>query len=354
MKHIVFTGGGTAGHVTPNIALFPSVKEAGYEISYIGSYEGIEKELITAQGVTYYGISSGKLRRYFDPKNFSDPFKVVKGYFQAKKLLKKIKPNIVFSKGGFVSVPVVLAAKHCKIPCIIHESDITPGLANKLAIPSATKVCANFPETLNYLPKEKAVLTGSPIRKELFTGNKIKGLDFCGFTANKPVLLVIGGSTGAAAVNNAIRDLLPTLLQKFQIIHLCGKGKTDESYNDRAGYVQYEYINEELKDLFAAADVIVSRAGANAICELLTLKKPNVLIPLSAAASRGDQILNAESFERQGFSYVLKEEDVTNETLLSAITEVYENRESFVAAMNESKLNHAIETITSMIVELSK
>ena len=257
-------------------------------------------------------------------------------------------------KGGFVSVPVVLAAKHCKIPCIIHESDITPGLANKLAIPSATKVCANFPETLNYLPKEKAVLTGSPIRKELFTGNKIKGLDFCGFTANKPVLLVIGGSTGAAAVNNAIRDLLPTLLQKFQIIHLCGKGKTDESYNDRAGYVQYEYINEELKDLFAAADVIVSRAGANAICELLALKKPNVLIPLSAAASRGDQILNAESFERQGFSYVLKEEDVTNETLLSAITEVYENRESFVAAMNESKLNHAIETITSMIVELSK
>ena len=354
MKHIVFTGGGTAGHVTPNIALFPAVKEAGYEISYIGSYEGIEKELITGQGVTYYGISSGKLRRYFDPKNFSDPFKVVKGYFQAKKLLKKMKPNIVFSKGGFVSVPVVLAAKRCKIPCIIHESDITPGLANKLAIPSATKVCANFPETLNYLPKEKAVLTGSPIRKELFTGNKIKGLDFCGFTANKPVLLVIGGSTGAASVNNAVRDLLPTLLQQFQVIHLCGKGKTDEAFNGREGYVQFEYINKELKDLFAAADVIVSRAGANAICELLALKKPNVLIPLSAAASRGDQILNAESFERQGFSYVLKEEDVTNETLLAAINEVYENREKYVAAMEESKLNSAIETITEMIKTLSK
>lgn len=354
MKHIVFTGGGTAGHVTPNIALFPAVKEAGYEISYIGSYEGIEKELITGQGVTYYGISSGKFRRYFSWKNFSDPFQVVKGYFQAKKLLKKLKPNIVFSKGGFVSVPVVMAAKKCKIPCIIHESDITPGLANKLAIPSATKVCANFPETLNYLPKEKAVLTGSPIRKELFTGNKIKGLDFCGFTANKPVLLVIGGSTGAASVNNAIRDLLPTLLQQFQVIHLCGKGKTDESFHGREGYVQFEYINKELKDLFAAADVIVSRAGANAICELLALKKPNILIPLSAAASRGDQILNAESFERQGFSYVLKEEDVTNETLLSAVNEVYENREKYVAAMNESKLNHAIETITEMITTLSK
>jgi len=188
----------------------------------------------------------------------------------------------------------------------------------------------------------------------LFTGNKIKGLDFCGFTANKPVLLVIGGSTGAAAVNNAIRDLLPTLLQKFQIIHLCGKGKTDESFNGREGYVQFEYINKELKDLFAAADVIVSRAGANAICELLALKKPNILIPLSAAASRGDQILNAESFERQGFSYVLKEEDVTNETLLSAVNEVFENREKYVAAMNESKLNSAIETITEMIRTLSK
>lgn len=354
MKHIVFTGGGTAGHVTPNIALFPAVKEAGYEISYIGSYEGIEKELITGQGVTYYGISSGKLRRYFDPKNFSDPFKVIKGYVQAKKLLKKLNPNIVFSKGGFVSVPVVMAAKRCKIPCIIHESDITPGLANRLAIPSATKVCANFPETLNYLPAEKAVLTGSPIRKELFSGNKLKGLDLCGFTANKPVLLVIGGSTGAAAVNAAIRDLLPTLLQQFQVVHLCGKGKTDAAYDGRDGYIQFEYIDKELKDLFAAADVIVSRAGANAICELLALKKPNILIPLSAAASRGDQILNAESFERQGFSYVLKEEDVTNETLLSAVKEVFEHREKYVAAMNESNLNQAIETITEMIRTLSK
>ena len=354
MKHIVFTGGGTAGHVTPNIALFPSVKEAGYEISYIGSYEGIEKELITGQGIKYYGISSGKLRRYFDLKNLSDPFKVVKGYFEAKKLLKQLNPSIVFSKGGFVSVPVVLAAKARKIPCIIHESDITPGLANKLAIPSATKVCANFPETLNYLPKEKAVLTGSPIRGELFSGNKIKGLDFCGFTANKPVLLVIGGSTGASSVNHAVREMLPTLLQQFQVIHLCGKGKTDEFYNGREGYVQFEYINKELKDLFAAADIIISRAGANAICELLALRKPNILIPLSAAASRGDQILNAASFEHQGFSYVLKEEDVTNETLLRAVNEVYENREKYVTAMNESNLNNAIETITEMIVKLSK
>lgn len=353
MKKIVFTGGGTAGHVTPNIALFPAVRAAGYEISYIGSYNGIEKDLIAKQGIVYYGISSGKLRRYFDVKNFSDPFKVMKGYFQAKKLLKKIRPNVVFSKGGFVSVPVVLAAKSCKIPCIIHESDLTPGLANRLAIPSATKVCANFPETLAYLPKGKAVLTGTPIREELYAGNKIKGLDFCGFTANRPVLLVVGGSTGAAALNTAVRNLLPTLLQEFQVIHLCGKGKRDDSVKSTKGYVQYEYINEELKDLFAAADVIVSRAGANAICELLALRKPHILIPLSAAASRGDQILNAESFERQGFSYVLKEEELTNETLLFAIHEVFDNRAKYIQAMQESKLNQAIETITQMIVEIS-
>lgn len=353
MKKIVFTGGGTAGHVTPNIALFPAVRAAGYEISYIGSYNGIEKDLIAKQGIVYYGISSGKFRRYFDVKNFSDPFKVMKGYFQAKKLLKKLRPDVVFSKGGFVSVPVVLAAKSCKIPCIIHESDITPGLANRLAIPSATKVCANFPETLAYLPKGKAVLTGTPIREELYAGNKIKGLDFCGFTANRPVLLVVGGSTGAAALNTAVRNLLPTLLQEFQVIHLCGKGKRDDSVKSTKGYVQYEYINEELKDLFAAADVIVSRAGANAICELLALRKPHILIPLSAAASRGDQILNAESFERQGFSYVLKEEELTNETLLFAIHEVFDNRAKYIQAMQESKLNQAIETITQMIVEIS-
>ena len=188
MKKIVMTGGGTAGHVTPNIALMPALRKEGFEISYIGSYDGIEKRLIEEQGVPYYGISSGKLRRYFNPKNFSDPFRVIKGYGQSIKLLKKIKPDVVFSKGGFVSVPVVLAAKFCRIPAIIHESDITPGLANKLAIPGAVKVCCNFPETLNYLPKEKAVLTGSPIRQELLKGSADAGRTYCKFPeASKPV-----------------------------------------------------------------------------------------------------------------------------------------------------------------------
>jgi UDP-N-acetylglucosamine--N-acetylmuramyl-(pentapeptide) pyrophosphoryl-undecaprenol N-acetylglucosamine transferase len=330
------------------------LEERGYDISYIGSYDGIEKGLIEAAGVTYYGISSGKLRRYFDLKNFSDPFKVLKGFFEAKRLLKNIKPDVVFSKGGFVAVPVVLAAKTRRIPCVIHEYDITPGLANKICIPMAKKICANFPETMKYLPEGKAVLTGTPIREELFKGSKIAGLDFCGFTANKPVIMIVGGSTGAAALNRAVRDLLPTLLRDYQIIHLCGKGKAAEEYNNAEGYRQFEYISKEMKDLFAAADLVISRAGANSICELLALRKPHILIPLSAAASRGDQILNAESFEHQGFSYVLPEENLTNDTLLRAINYVTENRKSYIDAMEKSKLNEAISTVLGLLESVAK
>ena len=249
MKKIVLTGGGTAGHVTPNIALIPELKKQGYSISYIGSYEGIERKLIADLDIPYYPISSGKLRRYIDIKNLSDPFKVIKGLHQARKLLKKIKPDVVFSKGGFVSVPVVLAAKSRKIPCVIHESDMTPGLANKICIPCANRVCTNFPETIKHLPPQKAVLTGSPIREELFHGDKEKGLAFCGFTDEKPTLLIIGGSLGAVAVNTAVRSILPKLLEKFQIIHLCGKGKLDESLNGTKGYVQYEYIRQKRENI---------------------------------------------------------------------------------------------------------
>lgn len=351
MKHIVLTGGGTAGHVTPNIALIPRLRELGYNISYIGSYEGIEKKLIEELGIPYYGISSGKLRRYFDPKNFSDPFRVLKGFSEAKKLLKQLQPDVVFSKGGFVTVPVVIAAKRRKIPAIIHESDMTPGLANKLCIPSAAKVCCNFPETVNSLPKDKAVLTGTPIRQELLEGNADAAAEFCGFTREKPVLMVIGGSLGAASVNENIRKILPELLKDFQVIHLCGKGKTDESLNQTNGYVQFEYIKKELADLFALADIVISRAGANAICELHALKKPNLLIPLSANASRGDQILNARSFQRQGYSMVLEEEEITEETLLNSIRELYQNRQSYIDTMAKSQTMDSISQITSLIEE---
>lgn len=352
MKRIILTGGGTAGHVTPNIALIPALQTLGYDIHYIGSYDGIEKKLIEEQGIPYYGIASGKLRRYFDPKNFTDPFKVLKGYSQSVRLLKKIQPDIIFSKGGFVSVPVVIAAKKCKIPAVIHESDMTPGLANKLAIPSATKVCCNFPETLKYLPKEKAVLTGSPIRRELLEGNKNAGLRFCGFSSKLPVIMVIGGSLGSVTVNEAVRTLLPQLTKSFQIIHICGKDKADPSFRNTPNYIQFEFVKKELSDLFALADLVISRAGANAICELLALRKPNILIPLSEKASRGDQILNARSFEKQGFSILLEEETLKPEVLLSKINHLYQHRSSYIHAMEQSTQTNAIEKITGIIQEL--
>ena len=351
MKRIVLTGGGTAGHVTPNIALLPSLQEAGYEIAYMGSYDGIEKKLIGDFDIPYTGISTGKFRRYFDPKNLSDPFRVLKGFTEARKYLKQFKPDVVFSKGGFVSVPVVRAAASLGIPCIIHESDMTPGLANKLCIPVASKVCCNFPETLKLLPENKAVLTGSPIRAELAKGNKIAGLDMCGFTANKPVIMVVGGSLGAANVNSAVREALPELLKDFQVVHLCGKGKMDNLLLNTSGYKQFEYIKAELKDLFAMADIVISRAGANAICELLALKKPNILIPLPAASSRGDQILNAKSFESQGFSIVISEDDLTTDLLVDKVHELYFTRQTFVDNMGRSAQLDSISTIMGLINE---
>lgn len=351
MKKIILTGGGTAGHVTPNLALCPELKKNGFEINYIGSYNGMEKDLVEKSGIPYYGISSGKLRRYFDLKNFTDPFRVMKGYFEARHLIKKLKPDVVFSKGGFVAVPVVMAASHAGIPVISHESDMTPGLANKLSLAFCTKICCNFPETLQYLPEDKAILTGCPIREELLTGNKESGLKLTGFNSSKPVLLVMGGSLGSVKVNQAVRSILPDLLKDYQIVHLCGKGNLDETLTSMPGYVQYEYMSEPLKHLFAMADIIISRAGANAICELLALQKPALLIPLSAAASRGDQILNAKSFKKQGFSDVLEEEDVTPETLYQAVSSLYENRETYIQAMKNSNQSNAVLRVVSLIKE---
>ena len=353
MKKIILTGGGTAGHVTPNIALIPSLKELDYDIEYIGSYEGIEKSLIEDIGIPYHAIASGKLRRYFSLQNFTDPFRVLKGFFQANRLIRSIKPDVVFSKGGFVSVPVVIAAGRNHVPVIIHESDMTPGLANRLCFKSAKRICCNFPETLSLLPSGKAVLSGSPIRHELLEGSREAGLEFSGLTGNKPVIMVIGGSLGAANVNTIIRRNLNVLLEKYDIIHLTGKGKADDSLGDRPGYIQYEYIKDELKDLFALSDIVISRAGANAICELLALRKPNLLIPLPSGSSRGDQLLNAESFRKQGYSMVLTEEELTDGSFLNMVDELFKNRKGYMEAMANSSQNDAINTIISLIRDLS-
>lgn len=349
MKKIVLTGGGTAGHVTPNIALIPRLRESGYDIYYMGSYDGIEKRLIGDFDIPYYGIATGKFRRYFDPKNFTDPFRVIKGYREARKILKEIRPDVVFSKGGFVSVPVVRAAASLHIPCIIHESDMTPGLANKLCIPASVKICCNFPETLSMLPEGKAVLTGSPIRRELAQGNRVSALDLCSFTANKPVVMVIGGSSGAASINQTVRQALPKLLTDFQVVHLCGRDKVDNLLLKVEGYKQFEYLKNELKDVFAMADVVISRAGANAICELLALHKPNLLIPLPSSSSRGDQLLNARSFEAQGFSIVIDEDYLTENLLVEKVQELYCSRQVYIDNMKQCQQKDAIETIVSLI-----
>ncbi len=354
MKRIVLTGGGTAGHVTPNIALIPRLKEEGYEISYIGSHDGIEQQLITELDIPYYGISSGKFRRYLSIKNLSDPFKVVKGISEAKKLLKDLEPDIIFSKGGFVAVPVVRAAKSLGIPVIIHESDMTPGLANRLCIPTASAVCCNFPETKEYLPADKAVVTGTPIRSELMEGDPAFARRYCGFTDDKPVIMVMGGSLGSVILNNAVRESLNELLASFNIIHLCGKEKLDTALLDIPGYRQYEYVKKELTHMFALADILISRAGANAISEICALSKPNLLIPLSAKASRGDQVLNARSFEKQGFSMVLEEEDLTPESFRTAVFSLYENRQQYIDAMNSSPNTDSVSVILELIHRYEK
>ena len=354
MKKIVLTGGGTAGHVTPNIALIPYLKQEGYEIYYIGSKGGMEEELIKKCGIPYYGISSGKLRRYFDKKNFSDIFKVIKGIFQAKHLIHKIKPDVVFSKGGFVAVPVVIGAHMNKVNVVCHESDITPGLANKLAMPFAKAVCTTFPEAVKHIKDNKGIYTGTPIRDMLFTGSREKGLKLCDFSGNKPVMLIMGGSQGSVKVNNSIRELLNKLLPKYDIVHLCGKGNLDESLKDRAGYKQFEYISDELPDIFAMSDFVVSRAGSNAICEFLALHKPMLLIPLGKNASRGDQILNAQSFKKQGFAEVIDEEKMTKGSLFDAINKVYDNRETYIENMKNSKASEGNKAVIEIIKAATK
>ena len=355
MRKIILTGGGTAGHCVPNLALIPALREKGFEIKYIGSYEGIERKLVENEGIPYFGISSGKLRRYFDLKNLSDPFRVIKGFGEALSILKKEKPDIVFSKGGFVSVPVVRAAGLLRIPVIIHESDMTPGLANKLSFGAATHVCCSFKKTLDYLPKGKGVFTGSPIRPGLLKGDRLCARSFTGIReGDYTTLMVIGGSLGAQHVNEAVRSVLPKILDEYNVIHLCGKGKLDPTLNHMDGYVQYDYVNRELADLFALSDIVISRAGANAIFEILALKKPNILIPLPSGSSRGDQILNAEAFEKAGYSYVLRDEALSDDALIKALNHVKDHRLEYLDAMEYAAESNAVDKICSLIEDCAK
>lgn len=354
MKKIVLTGGGTAGHVTPNLALIPRLKADGWEIHYIGGANSPEQQLISqVEGVTFHTVSVGKLRRYFDPKNFTDPFRVIRGVRQATGIIRRLKPDVVFSKGGFVSVPVVYGAKFNGVPVVIHESDMTPGLANKLCAPIAKVECCTFPEAVKYT-KGKGVHTGTPIRPELLAGSREAGLRRFGFNDSRPVLMVMGGSTGAQAINQALRLALPKLTNNFQVLHLCGKGNSNAGYNGTSNYVQYEYMNEEMADAYACADIIVSRAGSNALCEILAARKPALLIPYPKSASRGDQILNAESFRERGLSHVLMQEDMTPDTLVKAVERLYYDRGTLYQAMDAEPTGNGIDAVLKQIYKYAK
>lgn len=362
-RTIVLTGGGTAGHVIPNLALLPLLSAAGWRAEYIGSGSGIESKLAAEAGLPFHGIASGKLRRYFDWKNFTDPFRVVLGAWQAWRTLGRLRPKLVFSKGGFVAVPVVLAARLRGIPVVIHESDLTPGLANRLAIPFARAVCVSFRETLRHLPKEKAVHTGAPIRAELFQGSRARGEAFLGLAApgergpgpqgedagRRPLLLIMGGSLGSRNLNAAVRAALPGLLARYRIAHLCGKGGIDPALEGRAGYRQLEYVSAEMPDVLAAADLVLSRAGSNAIFEFLALQKPNLLVPLSLKASRGDQILNAKAFAAEGFSRVLAEEEIGPGRLETELALLESQAETYREAMRASPMRDGARHVMDVI-----
>ena len=353
VKRIVLTGGGTAGHVTPHLAILPRLLKAGYDVHYIGTENGIEHTMMARENVTYHAVKSGKLRRYFDWKNFTDPFRVLAGAHEAAALMKALKPDVCFSKGGFVSVPVVYAAWRRGVPVLCHESDLTPGLANKICSKFAKRIATTFPECAEALG-EKAVMTGTPLRPELFEGSREKGLKLAGFDGQKPVLLMTGGSLGAQSVNRALREALPELLPRMDVLHLCGKGNVDEALKGTQGYAQFEFLNEELPDAFAAADAVLSRAGSNSLCELQALKKPMLLIPYPKGASRGDQILNAESFEKRGLAKVLPQEEMNRESLVSAVIALMNDRETLISALEKAPAANGTEKILELIEEIQQ
>lgn len=354
MKRILLTGGGSAGHVTPNLALISELSRDGWEIHYIGTKDGIESKLIVDTKVKYHPIQAGKLRRYFNIKNLTDPFRVLYGAVQAVSIIKKVKPDIIFSKGGFVSVPVVIGGWLNRVPVIIHESDTTPGLANKLAAPFASKICVNFKEAGRKFPQPKIVYSGTPIRKEIMQGDSDKGLKICGFTNNKPVVMVMGGSLGSRKLNSLVRSSLKELLKNYQVVHICGNGNIDKELEGTKGYKQFEYIKDEQPHIFKCASIIISRAGANSIFEFLSLRLPNILIPLSLKSSRGDQIINARTFEKLGFSKVLMEEELNPGILCSSIDDVYKNRDVYINNMKQGNIPDGTIEIMKLIKEYSK
>lgn len=353
-KRIVLTGGGTAGHVTPHLSLIPRLKAAGYDIHYIGTESGIEHQMISAiPGITYHAVKSGKLRRYFSVQNFIDPFKVLAGAGESVALMRRLKPDVLFSKGGFVSVPVVIGAWMSGVPTVCHESDLTPGLANRICAKFAQKIATTFPECAKALG-EKGVATGTPLRPELFKGSRAAGLALAGFDGQKPVLLMTGGSLGAQSVNACLRKALPELLPHMDVLHLCGKGNLDPELASVPGYCQKEFLSAEMPDALAVADLVLSRAGSNTLSELLALHKPMLLVPYPLEASRGDQIENAKSYQRQGLARVLMQEDMTPESMTAALLKLLKDRAELEQALKDYPVQDGTDKVLELIELVQK
>lgn len=348
MKTIVLTGGGTAGHCLPNIALLPYLKKYFDNIVYIGG-DGIEKTIATEHNLTYYQIPTVKLQRKFTFKNFAVPFKLLKNIITTKKLLKSISPSVIFSKGGYVSLPVILAGNSLSIPCVTHESDLTIGLSNKIMAKKCEYVFTSFESTAKALPN--GVFVGSPIRNSLFYQDKQSALKRFNLSGNKPVILVTGGSSGSLAINLALDKALDKLLEKYDIIHLCGKGK--QKRPSKTGYTCLEYLNQ-MEMAFCASDVVVTRGGSNALFELIALSKPMLVIPLPKDNSRGDQIQNAKYFEERGLCKVLLQENLTSNSLIFNLNELYSHKQKYINALATYPMKKANYEISSLLNKISK
>jgi len=351
---LLLTGGGTAGHVTPNLALLPALRARGFAVEYVGSHAGIERRLVVEAGLPYHAVQTGKLRRYASFENLIDLLRIPVGILQAALLVRRLRPSVVFSKGGFVGVPVVVGAWLNRVPVVVHESDLTPGLANRLSFPFARRICLSFRETADQLPGRNVVYTGTPVRAALRGGDRARGLARFGLDAGRRTLLVFGGSQGALAINEALRAALPSLPDDLQVLHVCGAGHLAADLEGRPRYRQYEYLDAEFGDAFACADVVVSRAGANSLAELIALRKPAVVIPLPTAASRGDQIDNARLFADKGFGIVLDQADLTPASLLARVEQALDRASGIAAAMERAEAHDPVERIADLLVELAQ
>lgn len=348
-KRLVFTGGGTLGHVMPNLPLIEHYQQQGYTIHYIGSKKGEERAFVEARQINYHSIKTGKLRRYFDWQNFLDIFNVSLGIVQSFFVLLKLRPKVLFSKGGYVALPAVVGAWLLRIPIVIHESDRTPGLTTKLSKRFAKKICVSFQHAAQYFEAKKVTWTGLPVRTALFNASRESGLAVTGFSGNRPILLVFGGSLGAGFLNELIREYITTpWLSQFDVVNICGEGKVDPELN-YANYKQFERLGAEFLDVMQAADIVLTRGGATSLFELLAMKKPHVIIPLSKAVSRGDQVHNARYFADLGVSTFIEEEEASWERVQALLQQCYQNRAALLASMEQLEFAQATQKVIEVI-----